>query len=352
MRFWKTVTARLRVNVGGVSLSRGWMVGTVVVLAALALSQVAVSLADASASTPPQVVSLSYSPSSADVTNGSVPVTFTAHLTDSSDIQYASIWLQSRSTPGQDVNGYFSRVSGTAQDGIWQATINLPQGAAAGAWDYNGSISDAVNHFSFSENSYGDQNLPADAPGPLTVTDSTPSSPPLGADDFARADSGGLGAGWAAMTVGGLAISGDTAVATSSGYSGDIRTGEDYGSDQYSQITLSSQLTRRGVDRADGPQPARQSANLSGDLLLGRGQPEARALQGLPRQRQLGDAARHRSGRATARRHHADTRRRRVPDHAAGKRDRADLRYRRHAHRRRPRPDDVRHRQRRRLDRR
>ena len=45
------------------------------------------------------------------------------------------------------------------------------------------------------------------------------------------------------MTVGGLAISGDTAVGTSSGYSGDIRTGEDYGSDQYSQITLSSQLT-------------------------------------------------------------------------------------------------------------
>ena len=45
------------------------------------------------------------------------------------------------------------------------------------------------------------------------------------------------------MTVGGLAISGDTAVATSSGYSGDIRTGEDFGSDQYSQITLSSQLS-------------------------------------------------------------------------------------------------------------
>ena len=245
MRFWKTERARLGVDVGGVSLSRGWIVGAVVVLAALALSPVAASLADGSASTPPQVVSLSYSPSSADVTNGSVPVTFTAHFTDSSDIQSASIWLQSRSASGQAMYAYFSRVSGTAQDGIWQATINLPQGAAAGAWDYNGSISDAVNHLSFSESSYGDQNLPADVPGPLTVTDSTPSSPPPGADAFSRPNSSSLGAGWAAMTDGGLAISGGQAVGTSPAdtraISGSVRV---YGSDQYSQVVLTStQLT-------------------------------------------------------------------------------------------------------------
>ena len=52
-------------------------------------------------------------------------------------------------------------------------------------------------------------------------------------------NSSDLGAGWAAMNDGGLAISGDAAVGTSDGYSGDIRTGEDYGSDQYSQIVLS-----------------------------------------------------------------------------------------------------------------
>ena len=46
------------------------------------------------------------------------------------------------------------------------------------------------------------------------------------------------------MNDGGLGISGGTAVGTSSGYSGDIRVGEDYGSDQYSQTVLSStQLT-------------------------------------------------------------------------------------------------------------
>ena len=47
------------------------------------------------------------------------------------------------------------------------------------------------------------------------------------------------------MTDGGLAISGGQAVGTSpSGHSGDIRIGEDYGSDQYSRIVLTStQLT-------------------------------------------------------------------------------------------------------------
>ena len=136
------------------------------------------TVADSSPSTPPQVVSLSYSPSSADVTNGSAQVTFTAHLTDSSDIQYASMNLRSQTTPSQSVLASFSRVSGTAQDGIWKATVNLPQGAAAGAWDYAGSIQDAVNFLSFNESSYGNQNLPTDAPGPLTVADSSPSTPP------------------------------------------------------------------------------------------------------------------------------------------------------------------------------
>ena len=90
----------------------------------------------------------------------------------------------------------------------------------------------------------------------ITITCIKP--PPPGHDDFARADSGGLGAGWAAMTVGGLAISGDTAVGTSSGYSGDIRMGEDYGSDQYSQITLSSTSSPagRGSGRRSAASPA------------------------------------------------------------------------------------------------
>ena len=173
MEFWKIVTSQPNMGLGAASVPRRWKAGILVALSALTLCAVLAPSVRADTSTaPPQVVSLSYSPSSVDVTNGSAAVTFTAHLTDSSDIQSASIQLQSRTTAGQSVFAPpFSRISGTAQDGVWQTTVNLPQGAAAGAWDYSGSVSDAVNHLFFNENSYGDQGLPAAAPGPLTVTD-------------------------------------------------------------------------------------------------------------------------------------------------------------------------------------
>ena len=60
-------------------------------------------------------------------------------------------------------------------------------------------------------------------------------------DDFNRAD-GGLGSNWTAMSGGGLAISSQVAVGTSGsgGDTGDIWTGSSFGSDQFSQITLTS----------------------------------------------------------------------------------------------------------------
>ncbi len=62
-------------------------------------------------------------------------------------------------------------------------------------------------------------------------------------DTFNRAN-GSLGPNWTDMSDGGLAISSQVVVGTSSGYSGDIRTGETYSSDQSSQIALTStQLT-------------------------------------------------------------------------------------------------------------
>ncbi len=64
-----------------------------------------------------------------------------------------------------------------------------------------------------------------------------------GSDDFNRAD-GGLGANWAAISDGGLSISSQTVVGSSAGLAGDIRTGETYAGDQYSQVELTStQLT-------------------------------------------------------------------------------------------------------------
>ena len=58
-------------------------------------------------------------------------------------------------------------------------------------------------------------------------------------DDFNRAD-GSLGPNWTDMNDGGLAISSQQVVGTTSGASGDIRTGESYASDQYSQIEITS----------------------------------------------------------------------------------------------------------------
>jgi hypothetical protein len=59
-------------------------------------------------------------------------------------------------------------------------------------------------------------------------------------DDFNRAN-GSLRADWTDMSVGGLAISDDVVIGTqASGDSGDIYTGETVGSDQFSQIGLTS----------------------------------------------------------------------------------------------------------------
>ena len=59
-------------------------------------------------------------------------------------------------------------------------------------------------------------------------------------DNFNRAN-GSLGAQWTDMSVGGLAISNDAVVGTqAAGNSGDIYTGEAFGSDQFSQIEVTS----------------------------------------------------------------------------------------------------------------
>jgi hypothetical protein len=62
-----------------------------------------------------------------------------------------------------------------------------------------------------------------------------------GQDTFARAN-GNLGPGWTGMTVGGLAVVNQQVRGTNAGgKSGDIRTGETYGSDQYSEVHVTSE---------------------------------------------------------------------------------------------------------------
>jgi hypothetical protein len=64
-------------------------------------------------------------------------------------------------------------------------------------------------------------------------------TPTPGQDDFDRAD-GGLGAGWVAMRDGGLSIVSQQVLGTANAQAGDIRTAESYGSDQYSQVEVTS----------------------------------------------------------------------------------------------------------------
>src|ERR1700733_4530717 len=74
----------------------------------------------------------------------------------------------------------------------------------------------------------------------VSVTCGTPGGTGGASDNFNRAN-GGLGANWTDMTVGGLAISNDAVVGTqAAGNSGDIYTGTTFGSDQSSQIQVTS----------------------------------------------------------------------------------------------------------------
>ena len=74
----------------------------------------------------------------------------------------------------------------------------------------------------------------------VSVTCGTPGGTGAASDNFNRAN-GSLGANWTDMTVGGLAISNDAVVGTqAAGNSGDIYTGTTFGSDQSSQIQVTS----------------------------------------------------------------------------------------------------------------
>src|SRR3982750_593986 len=73
--------------------------------------------------TPPQLVSIDFTPKSVDVSSASQTVTVTAHLTDdNTGVSDAAVQFGSPSS-GQTVYAYFSRISGTAQDGMYQTLI-------------------------------------------------------------------------------------------------------------------------------------------------------------------------------------------------------------------------------------
>ncbi len=83
--------------------------------------------------TPPVLVDFSFTPTTVDVTNGPATVTFTAHITDDlSGIQQGTVFLQSPA--GGGYTGWFGLLSGTTLDGVYQATVTIPQFVEEGTW--------------------------------------------------------------------------------------------------------------------------------------------------------------------------------------------------------------------------
>ena len=84
--------------------------------------------------TPPVLTALSFTPANADVSGGSVSVTVTFTLTDDlsgvADGEAGAYF----SLGGTTVGNGGQRISGTALNGTYQATITMPQDAVAGNW--------------------------------------------------------------------------------------------------------------------------------------------------------------------------------------------------------------------------
>src|SRR5579862_29269 len=76
---------------------------------------------------------------------------------------------------------------------------------------------------------------------------------------------GGLGAGWVAISDGGLSLGSSGMVGTAGGLAGDVRVGESYGSDQYAQLEVTSAPLAAG----DWVGPAVRSQNCGQDTYLG-----------------------------------------------------------------------------------
>jgi hypothetical protein len=86
----------------------------------------------------PILASVTYTPALVDVTTAAQTVSMTAHITDAGS-GFGSGYVRFESTSGQSTNGvslsYLNRISGSANNGIYQATFTVPQGSSPGLWN-------------------------------------------------------------------------------------------------------------------------------------------------------------------------------------------------------------------------
>lgn len=103
--------------------------------------------------TPPSLVSVSFEPAQVDTSNGPATITVTVHITD--DLSGASGIAMFFRRPGTTqvaqaevrTDSWSKNVSGNALDGIYQATMVIPQYSAYGQWEmYNAVLQDRVGN--------------------------------------------------------------------------------------------------------------------------------------------------------------------------------------------------------------
>ena len=105
--------------------------------------------------TPPELIDFSFTPTSIDVSIGSQDVILTMHVTDDlSGFNHANVTFQSPSGQNRIGTVYSTDlISGTKQDGIFEASMSFPQFAETGTWRVNSVFLDDPwdNQVSYSE---------------------------------------------------------------------------------------------------------------------------------------------------------------------------------------------------------
>src|ERR1035437_4925733 len=140
-----------------------------------ALFSVSVEPAVAAAdTTPPQLTAFSFTPSGVDVSATAQSVIVNATITDDLSGFYSG-YVEFIGPNNQYVIGSFSRTSGTALNGTYQATVTVPRFVAAGVWKASVQLQDSAGNLSrLSASNLVTLGFPTD----LTVTDSSPDTLP------------------------------------------------------------------------------------------------------------------------------------------------------------------------------
>jgi hypothetical protein len=147
--------------------------GLMLCLIALAVDFAAMPVLQAQTDTAaPQLVSFDFAPASINVSESAQTVTVTAHITDDGsglgggDFRFCSPSFKQQ-MPGRITPA--SRVSGTAQDGIYVMQIVIPKASEPGAWSlYSVSVDDLAGN----DSSYGGSagfGFPSDTPASFDV---------------------------------------------------------------------------------------------------------------------------------------------------------------------------------------